>query len=523
MHEALVCVCLLAALGESHAPSASEAAERIDRHLERHFQRGEIVAAPRADDAEFHRRVTLDLIGRIPTPDEVRQFLADPRSDKRALLLDRLLADEEHAEHFADVWRALLLPEADSDREVQYFETGFKAWLAHWRRQGRGFDDLVRELLTAPIVGPAETPQVVLRDLNRPNPIAFIAAKGAAPEKLAAATTRLFLGIRLECAECHDHPFDTWTSTQFWNQAAFFAGIQRHGQGTFAPLTEDSSVRTIAPTGLATQVPARFLDDAFPAHDAGVSGREALAEWIVAPDNPYFAQAIVNRLWGQLMGVGIVDPVDDFHAANPASHPDLLQELANALVAADFDVDFLYRAICLSQSYQRTSRQTDPTQDDARDFARMAIKPLSVEQLYASLLVATGKFGAEAQSTRGQGRGLELQRLADVFLTEPDTGPPTTSILQSLLLMNGDFIDKAASPGSSPRLSEVIRKHSGDVEGQIEALYLSTVSRLPTPEQSQRLVAHVDSGTASDPADHARRLGDVLWALLNSAEFRWNH
>lgn len=523
MHHTLIAVCLLGGVGVAKPPTPDQLAAQIDRRFEHHFQAEQIVPAPPASDAEFHRRVTLDLIGRIPTVAEVRAFLADDDPDKRSCLIDRLLASPEHSRHFAETWRALLLPEADSDREMRYFEAGMEAWLVEFRSQRRGFDELVRDLLTVPIAGPDQTPQVVLRDLNRPNPIAFIASKDAEPGKLAAATTRLFLGIRLECAQCHDHPFDTWTSEQFWNQAAFFAGIERRGRGAFAPLIEAPNTRMIPVMHTEATVPARFLDDTYPRTEEGVSSRRALAEWITAPGNPYFARAIVNRVWGQLMGVGLVDPVDDFQSANPPSHPELLDDLAEHFIAADFDLDFLYRAICRSNAYGRTSRETDASQNDPHDFARMSIKPLSVEQLDASLLLALGEEEGADGSPGGRGRTSARRIVANMFHTEPDSGPPITSILQSLMLMNSDLVDAAADPAKSSRLKRVLRDYPDDIEHQLDALYLATLSRLPTSDEAERLVAHVQDAASSDPSERARRLGNVFWALLNSAEFRWNH
>jgi hypothetical protein len=521
MHHALIAISLLANIGDADSSSPRDLAAQIDRRLEDRFEAEQIVPAPAADDAEFLRRATLDLIGRIPTVEEVREFLQETRPDKRARLIGRLLEDPQHARHFANTWRALLLPEAESDREMAYFVTGLEAWLVEYRSERRGFDELVREILTVPIVGATETPQVVLRDLNRPNPIAFIASKDADPGKLAAATTRLFMGIRLECAQCHDHPFDTWTSEQFWNQAAFFAGIERRGRGAFAPLVEDASKRTITIMETDATAPARFLDDAHPAYAGSESSRAVLAEWITSPDNPYFARAVVNRVWGKLMGVGIVAPVDDFQAANPPSHPELLDDLADAFVASDFDLDFLYRAICLTDAYQRTSRQTHASQDDPRAFARMSIKPLSVDQLYASLMLAVGEDPSDDEPSRRRGRSSDRRAISNLFLTEPDTGPPTTSILQSLMLMNGDLVHVAADPAESSRIRATLEDHPDDVDRQLETLYLATVSRLPTSDQRRIFLEPIRQGAGADIA--TRRLGDVFWALLNSAEFRWNH
>lgn len=205
----------------------------------------------------------------------MRVYCDDDRRDKRAALVDRLLADPEHARHFARVWRALLLPEADRDRQMRYLQPGFEAFLEQARRDGRGFDEMVRDLIAVPIAGPYEPPTFVLQDLRKANPRAFFASKDADPAKLASSVMRLFVGVRLECAQCHNHPFDSWTRNQFWNQAAFFAGIERRGKGPFAPLIETTAKRTIPIMETGDHVSAAFLNDASPAFAEGQSTRRA--------------------------------------------------------------------------------------------------------------------------------------------------------------------------------------------------------------------------------------------------------
>ncbi len=259
---ALTCLVLMG--DPAPAPDPQALADRIDRLLDERREREHVVPAGPASDEEFFRRLSLDLKGRIPTADEVRGFLADARPDKRVLAIDEFLASQEHARHFSRVWRALLMPEADVEPQLRYLEPGLEAWLQERRLNRVGFDAMVRELLAVPIVGPDEPPQMVLRDLRRPNPLAFLAAKSVDPAKIASAATRLFLGLRLECAQCHDHPFDAWTQEQFWNQAAFFAGIERRGRGFFAPLVEIASRREIPLMDSTQNVTPAFLDHTQP-------------------------------------------------------------------------------------------------------------------------------------------------------------------------------------------------------------------------------------------------------------------
>lgn len=499
-------------------------ARRIDEQLTKRFEAESIVAAPRADDAEFFRRLNLDLIGRIPTADEARVFLDDSAADKRAAAIDHLLASTEHHEHFANVWRALLLPEAETDAQIRYFLPGFEAWLQRRRRENAGFDVIVRDLVTVPITGTEKRPQMVLTDLRAPNPIAFIAAKEADPGKLAATATRLFLGVRLECAQCHNHPFDKWTQEQFWNQAAFFAGVQRKGRGPFAPVLEKAETRTIALATDATKtVPVLYLDGGDPAIAEQERPRDKLAKWMTARENPFFARATVNRVWGQLLGRGIVDPVDDFHDGNPPSHPELLDLLAAEFTASDYNLTDLYRAICLSDAYGRTSRQTDPSQKSPQSFSRMCVKPMSGEQFYDSLAQAVRLEQRAPSKVMTRNEDPVRRRFLDLFGSQGDQRDPETSVVQALTLMNGPLVGQATGE-KSRLLDALVQQHppsEADRRGPIvDGLYLATVSRLPTADERSKIETYL----AASAADEERqRLGDVLWALLNGAEFRWNH
>lgn len=511
----LACYLLLAWASPTWA-DPDKLARAIDERLAHVFAADGIVPAVAVDDATFLRRVSLDLIGRIPTADEVVAFLEDQATDKRARLVDQLLESPDHAAHFARTWRALLLPESDSDRQVRYFVPGFEAWLRQKREERTGFDALVRELIAVPITGTRERPQLVLRDLKAPNPIAFVAAKNASPADLAAATTRLFLGIRLECAQCHDHPFDHWTQQQFWNQAAFFAGIERRGRGAFAPILESTDRRTITVMDRETAVPAVFLDGNQPELPDDASPRQALAQWITQPGNPYFAKAIANRVWAELMGVGIVEPVDDMHSLNPPSHPELLGDLAAAFQQANYDISVLYRAICRSEAYQRTSRQTDPSQQDERLFARRAIKPMTGEQFFDSLAQAIQyEGGPKSLATEDPVR----RQVIELFSAHGAQRDPETSVAQALTLMNGRLINRAVSLDSGRVLGPLLDNNGLSDGERIEQLYLRTLSRRPGEQRIAELVEYV----AGQGGEHrAERLSDIFWALLNSAEFRWN-
>jgi hypothetical protein len=504
-------------------PAPAALAKRIDELIAKKQQANGVLAAAKADDAEFLRRAYLDLTGRIPKVSEVREFLADQDADKRAKLIASLLESPRHARHFANVWRALLTPEITANGQAGVFQAGFEAWLYSKFRTRAGYDTLVKELLAVPIASDPKAAEVVFSDFEKPNALAFYAVKDAKPENLASAAARIFLGVQLECAQCHDHPFASWSREQFWNQAAFFAGIQREGGSLFAPLIEKSGVHEVVLT-TARKVPAVFLDGLRPEARAEVSPRTALAEWITGGDNPYFARATVNRLWGLLFGTGIVEPVDNFHDDNKPSHPALLDELSHAFVQSKFDLNYVLTAICLSEAYQRTSARTHPSQDSTRLFARMEPKALTGEQFFDSLALATGYLDAGSANIKGKRKGNAGVPARELFLTQfalrAGLNEPETSIQQALTLMNGRFVTDATSLGKNATLTAAVEMPLLRLPQRIEILYLATLSRAPTATETQRLTHYVKQ---VDETREAERLADIFWMLLNTAEFRLNH
>lgn len=504
----------------AEVPDAQALADKIDGHIAARWKVENVEPAPLADDAEFLRRVSLDLTGRIPVARDVYEFLADNAPDKRRQVIDRLLASPRHAVHFATVWRAMLLPEVEASADARFFQPGFEAWLYQKWRSRVGYDQLVMELLTVPISSDGKSAQAVFEHPDRPNPLAFYAAKSALPENLAAATTRIFLGVQLECAQCHDHPFASWSRDQFWSQSAFFAGIKRQGSGLFDPLTEMPDRHELTPPESKEKLQATFLDNREPTWQAAVSPRVALAQWITSPDNRYFARATVNRRWGQLFGLGLVDPVDDFRDDRPASHPELLNDLAHEFVAAKFDVDFIVRAICLSRTYQLTSAGTDPSQQSPQFFGKMATKRLSGEQFFDSLAQATGFRDRSDRGPFNRDRNSPRERFLAQFAPQGKPNEPETSIIQALVLMNGKFLNDATTLGEGELFTAVSELPDWKITDRIEALYIATLGRKPTGSEIERLQRYIGK---ADKSQETQQLGDVFWMLLNSAEFRLNH
>jgi hypothetical protein len=356
-----------------------------------------------------------------------------------------------------------------------------------------------------------------------PTPVAFYQANEYKPENLAAAASRLFLGIKLECAQCHDHPFNDYTRDQFWELASFFNGLQpqfqfRNGRPVrvaTAPLKIPGTNRVAKP---------RFPDGKEPTAKKGMNNRQLLAEWMTKGDNPYFARNAVNRLWAHFFGIGLIDPVDEPSDDNPPSHPELLAELTKQFVAHKFDLKFMMRVIAASRAYQLSSVATLSTQDDIRLFARMPVKGLTAEQLFDSLVVATGYRENRALRGRFVGFGQTNPRadFLSKFASQDRRTEAHTSILQALALMNGNFIADATSLTKSETLAGILDfPFFNTPEKKIEALYLAALSRKPRPAELTRLSKYVLTGGSRKKQQAA--LADIFWALLNSSEFILNH
>jgi hypothetical protein len=507
--------------------AAQQLADRIDFLVEEQFKRENIKPSPVADDAEFLRRASLDLCGRIPPGSEVRDFLADQSPTKRRAAIDRMLDSPTYIVNATNRWREAMIPEADADDTLRRFAVPtFESWLRSRIADNRDYADIVREILTLPVQGGPMMEGFV--QPNASTPEAFYRAKQAKPENLGAATSRLFLGVRLECAQCHDHPFDKWKRDQFWSYAAFFSEFQQPAGGGVvdtikAALTPDNHTLKIPDTTPEQVVSAAFLAGSPPDWSDKQAAREKLANWITSPENPWFARAAANRVWAQMFGIGLVDPVDDLSAKNPPSHPEVLDELAKAFVEHKHDLRFLARAIALSKTYQRTSRRTDPSQDTPRTFARMPVRAMSPEQIFDSLAQATGRFTFfDPEQPLNFSNDPARQEFLETFTNDSEsTVERQSTILQALTLMNGAFVSSATDIAASQSLTAVIEAPFLNTPERIEALFYATLSRPPRAEELDRFRAYVDAG--GPEKDPKKALADVFWTLLNANEFALNH
>jgi Protein of unknown function (DUF1553)/Protein of unknown function (DUF1549) len=478
---------------------AEALASRIDELIGDRLAQERIQQAPRCDDATFLRRVCLDLAGCIPPLGDVRNFSDDPRPDKRRLWVEDLLAgrkptdrSDAYARHFATLWRSWLLSRQPIEAQVQ--SRDLQGWLQRRLAANAGYDRLVRELYSQP---------------------GFTGAYPS-PEALAGGTARLFLGVKLECSQCHeDRSGGKWEQDEFWSFAAFFAPGQ-------LPASAEDVGPTIKVGSRGRTVPARFLGGGKPRWRPNVSPAVTLGDWITSADNPYFARAAVNRTWAYLLGTGFIEPLDGWNEKNPPSHPELLDLLAQQFAAHRFDLKYLLRAITASQTYQASSAVLAEGKDtDARLFARAAVRGLSAEQLFDSLAEATEYHDPLTGELTAGGQAVRTDFV--VRFTVPAERPvdAITSVPEALYLMNSSFARGRTSLTENRALATIADAARMSTARRIEELYLLVLARRPRAEEKERLVKYVNRGGATD--DPRQALADVFWALLNSAEFRTNH
>ncbi len=493
--------------------------EQVNAQLAASWQAQGILAVEAANDTEFLRRVYLDLTGRIPMVSEAYQFLEDASHSRRERLVDDLLASRDHATHLATVWRKMLLPEG-VDANLYGGTSKFDEWLADRFERNLPYDQLVRQLLLAE------------GRVSDSGPILFYAALKLNPEELAGKTARTFLGLRMECAQCHDHPFDeTILQEDFWGFAAHFAQISRP-QGKIEMTSSVLRVRDNRRGEVRLPDSDEVILPRLPyaMKSAGetnesMSRREILVDWLTTKQNSRFARATVNRAWQHLFGLGLVEPVDDMRADNPATCPELLETLSLDFAASGYDLRRLLRTLVLSEAYQLSSRAATDEPSQSLVFARMNIKSFSADQLYDCINVATEPETMRAANAAegALARFGNTSRQAFIAQFQAPPGQRTdyhAGIPQALTLMHGRLVHGATDLASSGLLKSLKAPFFTD-EQRIETLFLSTLSRYPDQEEQDQMLAHLQVATGDE--ERSRALGDILWALLNSAEFTFIH
>jgi len=499
---------------------------RIDELLAAAWAKDHVEPAGSADDAEFLRRVSLDLSGVIPSVAEARAFLEDSDPQKRSRLIDRLVSSQLYAEHMATTWRNMLVPRGAA---VDGFDgqAGLQTWLQTQFERNRRYDRMVADLLVATGAG-------------QQGPALFYTAFELKPEELAANTARVFLGIQLECAQCHDHPFDRWTQGDFWGYAAFFARLERSGNdrpGRAMRLVDKRDGEVMLP-GTKTVVAPRYPRGQVVDADDNGTRRMQLGIWMVSRENPFLARTAVNRLWAHMFGRGLVEPVDDLSERNPPTHPELLDELAAYFVETGFDVRNLLRTLANTRAYQLTSRTTpgehragqlvNATGDVAgpplESLARMPLRTLTAEQFYDSLVRAALSRPADSTmygpASPGNFNAVRQQFVAKLQSQRRSPLDYDLGVVQVLLLMNGPEVSAATGRSTSGLVAALEAPIFSDQE-RIEAMFLATLTRLPSDDELTRCLQLLSPATM--PEQRKQALGDIFWSLANSAEFTFNH
>ena len=503
----------------SVASSAATSASRwdrsrpIDRLVAEKWDRLRLTPSPAADDATWLRRVYLDLIGKLPTVDEARAFSASTDPQRRQRLIDELLERDEHADFWALKWADMLRVNRDDLGAKSAYH--YHQWLRRAWRENKPYDRLIRELITAQ--GNSERNWAVNF---------YKAFKD--PNDLTVAVSQVFLGIRLECAKCHHHPYEKWGQDDFYSLAAFFPRLQRkNGAGGEVEFYVSDKGSVKHPRTQEEMTPRVLLGDPLETKE-DADPRRRLADWMTSPENPYVARAFVNRVWGSLMGRGLVEPVDDMRETNPATNEPLLQALAQDFIAHGYDMRHLIRSIVSSQTYALASTSDGANARDLQNYSRAYRKRLSAEVLFDAVCDVTEQPEEFVGIPPGT-RAVQLwdHRLPSAFL---DTfGRPQRkticqcerygelTLTQVLHLLNAPLInDKITSPtGRAARLAASELSE----ERIVEELYLTVFARLPRPEE---LAAATQAFRASG-ATRRSAAEDILWALMNSAEFVLNH
>ena len=474
-------------------------ADWIDQKSMAQWERESVAAPLIVDDGTFLRRLYLDLTGTIPPVATAREFLESTDAYKRDIAIEVLLREPRSAEHLARVWRRMLVPTGSpSEAMGQTIEP----WLRDQFARNAPYDEFAKNLLTVKSTDAS--------DPSKPyatSAIMFYQASGGNAEGVADSATRFFLGVRLGCARCHDHPFAKWKQKDFWGMAAFFVGVQN---GT----VEDSPRTTIRPQDEDVEYAAKLLWEEETKLD-GANPRQVFADWVVSKHNPNFAATAVNRVWQHLCGRSLAGTVDDLDQANSEERAVLLDELAKEFVESKYDLRHLISAICRSRMYQCSTVSPDQLGGQLKVADVRPLKTLSPEQVFDAMEQALMlPVGRSDNAARFNGeRATIVARMNEAFSDSPENF--SAGIPQALMMMNGSVISDATDLEKSRTLRAVVDSPFMEDEDRLETLFLATVTRRPSDRERDVLLASVKA----EGAIRGTVFADIMWALLNSPEF----
>ncbi len=465
-------------------------------------------------DEVFLRRVYLDVAGAVPDAETTAKFLKDSNANKRELVIDQLLDRKEFTDMWVMKFAELLQIRTDDNNGVSYKSTLlYFNWIKDRIASNMPMDQIVRELLTAKggtFVSPATNYYQIERDNL----------------KITENVAQVFMGMRIQCAQCHDHPFDQWTQDDYYSFASFFSQVGRkRGADPRESIIYNRNSGEINHPIHKKPMPPKFLGGETPEIKKGTDRRKVLADWLASPDNPFFARNLANIVWSHFFGQGIIEPVDDVRISNPPSNPELLDKLASQFTEYNYDFKKLVRDVCNSRAYQLSTRTNPSNEDDLRNFARAQLRRMRAEVLLDVI--------SQVTQTKNKFQGLPLGaralqiadgRFSNYFLTTFGRATRETvcscevvmepNMSQALHLLNGDVTNSRINQG---KVVQTMLKDGKSAASIIDDLYLRCYSRLPRENEKSNLLASIDSENPTES------LTDIFWALLNSKEFIFNH
>ncbi len=499
--------------GLMYEEPATDNVNYIDELVSAKLKKLRLLPSGQCSDEDFLRRVSIDLVGLLPTPAEYAAFMTDANPNKREAKIDELLARKEFTDVWVSKWAEWLMLRSDGNRKSYKMVVLYHQWVSEQIASNTPLDQMVKQLL-ASNGGIFKNPEAAFYEVERDR------------LKIAENVAQIFMGMRIQCAQCHNHPFDKWTQDDYYNFSAFFAQIGRK-------TAEDPREQVIFNSGggevkhpvTGKDSPPVFLGGG-PADTKGRDRREVLAEWLASPQNPFFAQNFANRVWEHFFGMGIIDPVDDVRVSNPASNPELLEELAKRFTDSNYNFKQLVKEICMSRTYQRTTQRNESNETDERNFAHQNIRRIKAESMLDIV--------SQVTNTQDKFRGLPLGARAveivdgntsDYFLTTFGRATRETpcscevkmepTLSQALNLMNGEVVNGKIRRGG---VLKTLQDQKLEPMQIVEQLYITCLVRTPTDEEKEALAPMFAEGS-----DVNKALEDIFWAILNSREMLFNH
>lgn len=514
--------------------SADPLVQYINEQIRSQWGENEVTPSPAADDAEWIRRVYLDIVGHVPPAEETEKFVGDKDPAKRSKLIDRLLDDPDYVQNMSAIWSNLLIGRNPPDRTSK---TGMQKFLREAFARNRPWNEIVFDLLTAEghFEENGATNFILAKLMGNPRSEEYHV-------EITASATKLFLGMQVQCTQCHNHPFNDWKQNQFWEFNSFFRQVRRNDVDKYNPQTGRMDDDYSELVWLDYEGPVYFenrqalMQVAYPRYfdrdidqQAGTQRRVELAKRMCREDpGQQLALAFVNRTWGHFFGYGFTRPVDDMGPHNAASHPELLARLGDEFVKSGYDIKQLVRWICNSEAYNLTSkfngsknRVDDPSMGEVPLFSRMYVKTMNMEQLYDSLIVATSadRAGSAGYEAAQRQRDALMRDFVRIFggNDEEEATLFSGSIPQALLMMNGTLVQQATSAKPGSYLHSIL-SNAGNANDSvlINRLYVAALGRTATASEISKLRKFLGK-------DRLMFYQDLYWALLNSNEFIVNH